>query len=111
MTEATRRGQQVINAYQLLMSGAHTRALSIVEPLVQHDDGSDSFILSLAVMAQAALSLHECAPGMLETANAMVRQAIYAALRPGADPRCWTTANRVQKRITQVLKQQSARGA
>jgi hypothetical protein len=110
-TDEARRVQQVTNAYQLLMAGEHTRALGTVEPLVQHDDGSNTFVLSLSVMAQTALSLHGRAPGMLDTANAMVRQAIYAALRPGVDPRCWTTANRVQKRITQVIKQQNTRGA
>jgi tetratricopeptide (TPR) repeat protein len=111
ITASARRVQQVTNAYQLLVAGDHTRSLAMVEPLVQQEDESDTFILSLCVMSLAALNLYERAPGMLDTANAMAQQAIFGSLRPGTDPRCWTTANRVQKRITQVLKQHNTRGA
>jgi tetratricopeptide (TPR) repeat protein len=109
-TEQLRLHQTVVNAYQLLIAGDHLRSLGMLEPLMRFDDSNPAFIYALSVTAMASLALRDKDPGALNNASVLARQAIFSSLRPGVDPNCWTTANRVQKRVLEALKQQD-RGA
>lgn len=109
-TEQSRLRQTVANAYQMLMAGDCVRSLESLDPVLRCEDNSPAYIYALSVMAMASLTLRHHNPSALGDAQTLIRQAIYSALTPGVDTRCWTTANRVQKRVIAAVKEQN-RGA